>query len=57
MFWHSEQFMYKKCSELGIFMYWTRNSMKNLLSYYGIVDAKKGAFEKDLPVENAYISV
>ena len=49
--------MYTTFSELGIFMYWTRNSMKNLLSYYGIVDAKKGAFEKDLPVENAYISV
>ena len=37
-------------SELGIFMYWTRNSMNNLLSYYGLVDARISASEKDLPV-------
>ena len=49
-FWHSEQFMYTTCSELGIFMYWTRNSMNNLLSYYGLVDARKSASDKDLPV-------
>ena len=35
LFWHSEQFMYTTCSELAIFMYWTCNSMKNLLLYYG----------------------
>ena len=34
--------------ELGIFMYWTCSSMNNLLSYCGLVDAKKGAFYKDL---------
>ena len=50
LFWHSEQFMYTTCSELGIFMYWTRNSMNNLLSYYGLVDARISASEKDLPV-------
>ena len=42
--------MYTTCSELGIFMYWTRNSMNNLLSYYGLVDARISASEKDLPV-------
>ena len=33
--------------ELGIFMYWTCNSMNNLLSYYGLVDAKIRASDKD----------
>jgi hypothetical protein len=36
--------------ELGIFMYWTCNSMNNLLPYCGLVDAKIRAFDKDLPV-------
>ena len=49
-FIYSEQFMYTTCSELVIFMYWTRNSMNNLLSYFGLVDARIGASEKDLPV-------
>ena len=31
-------------------MYWTRNSMNNLLSYFGYVDARISASEKDLPV-------
>ena len=35
LFWHSEQFMYTACSELRIFMYWTRTSTNNILSYYG----------------------
>ena len=39
------------CSELAIFIYSTRNSMNNLLSYCGLVDAKKGASDKDLPVQ------
>ena len=30
--------------ELGIFMYWTWNSMNNLSSYCGLVDAKKKSF-------------
>ena len=45
-----KQFMYTICSELVIFMYWTGNSMNNLLSYCGLVDARKSASEKDLPV-------
>ena len=31
-------------------MYLTLNSMNNLLSYYGLVDARITASEKDLPV-------
>ena len=42
--------MFSTCSELGIFMYWTRNSMNNLLSYCGLVDGRISASEKDLPV-------
>ena len=37
--------------ELGIFMYWTCNSMNNLSSYFGLVDAKIRASDKDLPVK------
>ena len=36
--------------ELGIFMYWSCNSMNNLSSYCGLVDAKIRASDKDLPV-------
>ena len=50
LFWHSEQFMYTTSSELAIFMYWTCNSMNNLLLYCGLVDARITASEKDLPV-------
>ena len=46
LFWMSKQKqkticvhnMFSTCSELGIFIYWSRNSMNNLLSYYGLVD-------------------
>ena len=37
-------------SELGIFMYWSGNLMDNLLSYCGLVDARKSTSEKGLPV-------
>ena len=36
--------------ELGIFIYWTCNSMNNLSSYCGLVDEKIRASDKDLPV-------
>ena len=36
--------------ELGIFMYWTCNSMNNLLSYCGLVDTRISASKKDLPL-------
>jgi hypothetical protein len=46
----SVQNMFSECYELGIFMYWTGNSMNNLLSYCGLVDAKVRASDKGLPV-------
>ena len=48
----NKQFMNTTCSELVIFMYWTGNSMNNLLSYCGLVDAKIRASDIDLPVMN-----
>ena len=56
LFWMSKQktihvqHMFSSCSELAIFMYWTRKSMNNLSSYYGLVDAKIRTPGKDLPV-------
>ena len=44
---NKKQFVYRTCSELAIFMYWTCNSMS---SYCGLVDAKIRASDKDLPV-------
>ena len=44
------QFLYTTCSELAIFLYWTRNSMNNLSSYCGLTDSRMSASEKDLPV-------
>ena len=40
----------KQTPKLVIFMYWTRNSMNNLLSYCRLVDARISASEKDLTV-------
>ena len=48
---NKKQFVYTTCSELAIFMFWTRNSMNNLSSYCGLVDAKIRASDKDLPVQ------
>ena len=50
LFWYSEQFMYTTCSELAVFMYWTGNSLNNLLSYCGLVDARISASENNIPV-------
>ena len=53
LFWMSNNFCTQHVLprfELGIFMYWTCNSMKNLSSYCGLVDAKIRASDKDLPV-------
>ena len=44
--------MFSRCSELGIFMYWTHNSMNSLVSYCGLTDAKKRASDKGLPVHS-----
>ena len=44
LFWMSKTLsahnIFSPCSKLGIFMYWTCNSINNLLSYCGLVDAK-----------------
>ena len=45
-----QKFVYTTCTELVIFLYLTSNSMNNLLSYCGLVDAKMRASDKDLPV-------
>ena len=50
LFLYSEQFMYTTCYVLGIFMYWTGDSMNNLLPYGGLVDAKIRAPDNYLPV-------
>ena len=42
--------------ELGIFMYSTGNSMNNLSSYCGLVNARIRASDKDLPVKtNSFV--
>ena len=45
------QNMFSPCSELVVFMYWTCNSMNNLLTYCGLVDPRISASDKDLPVK------
>ena len=49
---NKKQFVYTTCSELVVYMYWTRNSMNNFFLYCGLVDASISASEKDLPVHN-----
>ena len=39
-------------TELIVFLYWTRNSMNNILSHCGLVDTRISASEKKLPVLN-----
>ena len=46
-----KQFVYTTCSELAVFVYWTCNSMNNLLIYCGLVAARITASDKDLPVQ------
>ena len=41
--------MFSTCYELGIFMYWTRNSLNNLSSCCGLGDARISASDKYLP--------
>ena len=45
-----KQFVYTKCSDLALFMYWTHDSMNNLSSFCGLGDARISASDKDLPV-------
>ena len=56
---NKNQFVYTTCSRHVLSlefscMYWTRNSMNNLLSYCGSVDARIRASEKDLPVRPSF---
>ena len=54
LFWISKQKTicvhnkFSTCSEFAIFKCWSRNSMNNLSSYCGLVDAKISASDKDL---------
>ena len=41
---------YKKTTSSVVFMHWPHNSINNLLSYCGLVDARISASDKDLPV-------
>ena len=45
--------MFSPRFELGIFIYWTCNSINNVLSYCGLVGTKIRASDKDLPVWDA----
>ena len=50
--------MYSTCSELGILMHSTGNSINNLSSYlyFGLVNARIRASDKDLPVKtNSFV--
>ena len=42
--------MYTTCFKLVVLMYWTGQSMINLLSFCGLVDVRMNASDKDLPV-------
>ena len=46
-----KQFVYTTCSVFEIFMYWPRNSMNNLLSFYGLVDVRISTSNKNLCVQ------
>ena len=48
---NKKQFVYKTCSELAVFMYWTAKWMNNIFSYCGLVDPKISASDKDIPVQ------
>ena len=48
---NKKQFVCTTCSELVVFMYWIGKSMNNILSYYGLLDAKIRASDKDLPIQ------
>jgi hypothetical protein len=42
-FWNSDQFDVDNT-------YWTRNSTNNLSSYFGLIDARMSAFDKEEPL-------
>ena len=54
---NKKHFVYTICSELAILMYWTRNSMKNLSSYFGSINTKMIASDKEWPVQRWPFSI
>ena len=51
------QYMGRTCSAHVLSMFYAffhGNSMNDLLSYYGLLDAKIRASDKDLPVQNSF---
>jgi hypothetical protein len=50
LFWHSIQLCSLHILCLLIFMYWTRYSMNNLWSYFGLIDTRISASDKYLPL-------
>ena len=54
---NKKQFMYKTCSELVVFMYWTGKSMNNLFSYFVLVDVRIDYSDKYLPLLLSLIKV
>ena len=51
LFWHSKNI----CTQDVVNLYFSWNSMNNLLSYCGLTDARMRASEKDLPVITEFI--
>ena len=50
---NKKQFVHTTCSQHALTLQFSCNSMNNLLSYCGIVDARIIASEKDLTVQNS----
>ena len=53
----SLNYEFNTCSELANFMNRNRNSIHNLSSYCGLVDARISASEKDLPVNVVFVGL
>ena len=51
---NKKKFLYTTCSELVFFWVRSSKSMNNLLSYFGLTDARMSPSEKDLPVQDAF---
>ena len=55
MFWVSKQTENYSCTQHVLNLYFSCNSMNNLLSYCGLTDARMWASEKDLPVTQIWL--
>ena len=52
LFWIKQQqnnseYNVTTCTELVVFLYWTLNSTNNLSSYFGVIDARMSASDKE----------